>query len=84
MRLFVTGFHPNFQNEDLQEIFEPYGEVSSARIIFDRDTGNSRCFGFVEMTNDSEANKAIDKLDGKTPDGFKYPISVTEARAKPS
>ena len=64
----------------LRETFEQYGEVLSARIITDRDTGRSRGFGFVEMENEDEANAAIDALNGQSMDG--RPLTVNEARPR--
>ena len=64
----------------LRETFEQYGEVLSARIITDRDTGRSRGFGFVEMENEDEANAAIDALNGQALDG--RPLTVNEARPR--
>ena len=64
----------------LRETFEQYGEVLSARIITDRDTGRSRGFGFVEMEAEDEANAAIDALNGQMLDG--RPLTVNEARPR--
>ena len=64
MNIFVANLSPQTTNESLSELFEEFGSVSSAKVIFDRDTGVSKCFGFVEMTNDQEASEAINDLDG--------------------
>jgi RNA recognition motif-containing protein len=64
----------------LRQTFEQHGQVISARIITDRDTGRSRGFGFVEMENEDEANAAIDALNGQTLDG--RPLTVNEARPR--
>ncbi|NBC84317.1 MAG: RNA-binding protein [Bacteroidetes bacterium] len=63
MNIFVAKLSASTTNEDLQGLFEEYGEVSSAKVIFDRETGYSKRFGFVEMSNDDEALKAIDELN---------------------
>ena len=63
MNIFVAKLSGNTTSEDLKDLFEEYGEVSSAKVIFDRETGNSKRFGFVEMDNDEEASKAIEELD---------------------
>lgn len=71
MNLFVARLSSSTTDDDLRETFSAFGEVSSAKIIMDRETGNSKCFGFVEMPDSEEANKAIEalndtELDGKT------------------
>lgn len=71
MNIFVAKLNFKTQKEDLEKAFRTYGEVASAKIITDRDTGRSKGFGFVEMPNDEEANKAIaalneTELDGRT------------------
>jgi RNA recognition motif-containing protein len=64
MNLFVTGLMDDMDDTDLREMFELYGEIKTARVVFDRNTGKSRCFGFVEMTNDAEARETINLLNG--------------------
>lgn len=71
MNIFVASLNFKTQKEDLEKAFSQYGQVTSAKIITDRDTGRSKGFGFVEMPNDEEANKAIaalneTELDGRT------------------
>jgi len=63
MNLFVAKLDSSVTGDDLNELFSAYGEVASAKIIFDRETGNSKCFGFVEMPNAEEANAAIAALN---------------------
>ena len=65
---------------ELREIFESYGAVESATVIKDRETGRSRGFGFVEMTNDSEADQAIENLNGHEMGG--RPLTINEARPR--
>jgi RNA recognition motif-containing protein len=77
MNLFVTGLMNDMDDVDLKEMFELYGEVKTARVVMDRQTGKSRCFGFVEMTNDNEANEVIALLNGVQMGRFK--MSVQEA-----
>ena len=67
--------------DDLLALFGKYGTVGQAQVITDRETGRSRGFGFVEMDNDAEAQKAIDELNGKPYHG--RPLTVNEARPKP-
>lgn len=64
MKLFVAGLPNDFDDTDLKEMFELYGEVTSARIIIDRATGKSKGFGFVDMLNKTEALETIEALDG--------------------
>jgi RNA recognition motif-containing protein len=80
MNIYVSNLSFNVQDEDLKEFFAPYGEVSSAKIINDRETGKSRGFGFVEMSDDAASKKAIQELDGATVEG--RTIKVTEAKPK--
>ena len=63
MNIFVTKLNRSTRDEHLQQLFEEYGEVSSAKVIMDRDTGRSKCFGFVEMPDDEAAQQAIDSLN---------------------
>jgi len=82
MNMYVSnlGFHIN--EDDLRKLFEPFGQVSSAKVITDRETGRSRGFGFVEMASSTEANDAMSKLNGKDVEGRS--LSVTVAREKES
>jgi RNA recognition motif-containing protein len=77
--LFVAGLPHDFDDVDLKEMFELYGEVNSAKVILDRETGKSRGFGFVDMSDDNEAQQAIETLDGAGLKGKK--MSVKEAEA---
>lgn len=80
MNIYVSNLSFNVQDEDLKEFFAPYGEVTSAKIINDRETGTSRGFGFVEMSDDTASKKAIQELDGATVEG--RTIKVMEAKPK--
>ena len=80
MNIYVSNLSFNVQDEDLREFFAPYGEVTSAKIINDRETGKSRGFGFVEMSDDASARKAIEELNGGTVEGRS--VRVTEAKPK--
>jgi len=79
-KLFVGNLPYTTTNESLGEFFAQYGEVMSAAVIMDRATGRSKGFGFVEMTNDAEADTAIAQADGADMDGRK--LTVSEARPK--
>lgn len=80
MNIYISGLSFGTNDADLNELFSAYGETSSAKVIMDRETGRSRGFGFVEMTNDAEAQKAIDELNGAEYD--QKTISVTVARPR--
>jgi RNA recognition motif-containing protein len=80
MNIYVSNLGFNVQDEDLRGFFTPYGEVTSAKIITDRETGRSRGFGFVEMSDDAAAKKAIAELDGGDVEG--RAIKVMEAKPK--
>ncbi len=62
MEIYVGNLPWSAEDQDLNDAFAQYGEVTSAKIITDRDTGRSRGFGFVSMTNDDEARQAIEAL----------------------
>jgi len=80
MNIFVGNLNYSTMEDVLRELFEPYGEIDTVKIITDRDTGRSRGFGFVEMSNDEEAQAAIQALDGKEIEG--RALKVNEARAR--
>jgi RNA recognition motif-containing protein len=80
MNIYVSNLGFNVQDEDLKDFFAPYGEVSSAKVIMDRETGKSRGFGFVEMPDDTAAKKAIAELDQAMVEG--RAIKVVEAKPK--
>lgn len=77
-KIYVGNFSFNMTEEQLRAMFEPYGAVESATLVTDRDTGRSRGFGFVAMTNDEEAEKAMAALNGKDAGG--RALVVNEAR----
>jgi RNA recognition motif-containing protein len=80
MNIFVSNLSFQVQDQDLLEIFAEYGEVSSAKVITDKFSGRSRGFGFVEMSSDEDAKKAIAELDQAEVDG--RTISVAEAKPR--
>ena len=80
MNIYVSNLSFNVQDEDLRGFFTPYGEVTSAKVIMDKFTGKSKGFGFVEMSDDTAAKKAIAELDNGTVDGRN--VKVMEARPK--
>jgi len=80
MKLYVGNFSFDMTERTLRELFEPFGTVSEVKLITDRETGQSRGFGFVTMGNVSEGNTTIHGLDGKDKGGRKP--KVNEARPK--
>jgi RNA recognition motif-containing protein len=64
MTLYVGNIAWSMTEDQLRDVFTPYGEVKSATIIMDRETGRSRGFGFVEMVDADSANQAISQVDG--------------------
>jgi len=78
--IFVGNLSFNTSEDELRQIFEPFGQVERVSILTDRDTGRSRGFGFVEMANDEEGEKAIAGLNGSQVGG--RTINVNEARPK--
>ena len=79
-KIFVGNFAFSTTEDELRSMFEPHGKVESVTIVTDRDTGRSRGFGFVEMTENGEAEKAIAALNGMDSGG--RPLTVNEARPK--
>ncbi len=79
-KLYVGNLPYSVDQQALQDAFSAFGTVDSAIVISDRDTGRSKGFGFVEMSSDSEAEKAIDELNGTSMDNRQ--ITVNEARPR--
>ncbi len=77
-RIYVGGLPFKTTEEEMNGLFAAYGQVSSAKLITDKYSGQSRGFGFVEMPNDEEANAAMEKLNGSDFGGRK--LTVNEAR----
>ncbi len=80
MKLFVAGLPNDFDDIDLKEMFELYGEVTSARLITDRATGKSKGFGFVDMPDKIEALQTIEVLHGAGIKGKKISVQQAEER----
>jgi len=80
MNIYVGNLLRETNENDLRQAFETYGQVTSAKIISDRETGDSRGFGFVEMPNNQEARSALSGLDGKDLQG--RTLKVNEARPR--
>ena len=80
MKIYVGNLSWNADESDLRDAFSVHGEVTSAQIITDRESGRSRGFAFVEMPNDAEAKDAIDAVNGKEIDGRQ--VKVNEAKPR--
>jgi RNA recognition motif-containing protein len=80
MNIFVGSLPFSIDEADLRESFEAYGTVDSVKIITDKFTGRSKGFGFVEMSNDEEAQKAIDELNGATVEGRTIVVNKSEPK----
>lgn len=80
MNIYVSNLSFNVQDQDLKDLFSPYGEVTSAKVINDKFTGKSRGFGFVEMSDDGAAKKALAELHEASVDG--RTINATEAKPR--
>ena len=79
-KIFVGSLPYSMTNQGLSELFESFGKVASATVIMDKFTNQSRGFGFVEMPNDEEAQKAISELNDYEVDGRKLMVSVAKPR----
>ena len=80
MNLYISNLSYNISDEDLRLLFADYGEITSATVLMDRETGRSRGFGFVELSDDELAKKAIEELNQASYDG--KVINITEARPR--
>lgn len=80
MNIFVAKLNFKTRKEDLEKAFSQYGQVASAKVITDRETGRSKGFGFVEMPNDDEALKAIEELNGATVEGRTIVVNKSEPK----
>jgi RNA recognition motif-containing protein len=80
MNIYVGNLSYGMSEDELRDAFSAFGEVSSVKILMDRETGRSRGFGFVEMPNKSEAETAIAQLNGKDVGG--RALRINEARPR--
>lgn len=80
MNIYVGNLSYKVSDQELMEVFEEFGNVTSAKVIKDRESGRSKGFGFVEMINDDEAQAAINELDGAEING--RTVKVNKARPK--
>lgn len=82
MKLYVGNLSYDITNNQLEDLFAPHGAVRSAQVVMDRDTGRSKGFGFVEMSDDNAARSAIDALHDSVHGG--RPLTVNEAKPRES
>ena len=82
MNIFVANINFKTRKEDLEQAFATFGQVTSVKIVRDRETGRSKGFGFVEMPNDDEAARALQEMNDRELDGCQ--LVVKPANARPS
>jgi RNA recognition motif-containing protein len=82
MKLFVAKLDYAISSEDLQTVFEEYGNVTSCNVVMDRETGRSKGFGFVEMDSDDDARNAMNNLDGSDLRGRQMVVKEAEDRKR--
>ena len=82
MNIFVARLDYGVTSEDLRAVFEDFGEVDSANVIMDKMTGRSKGFGFVEMENEEDAQRAINELNGTSLKGREIVVKVAESRER--
>jgi RNA recognition motif-containing protein len=82
MKLFVAKLNRDVQDEHLEEAFSAFGPVGYARVITDRDTGQSKCFGFVQMREAADGRKALEEMNGAELMGFRMVVKEAEDRGK--
>ena len=82
MNIFIAGLSYNISDSDLTELFAEYGEVASAWVISDRETGRSKGYGFVEMADEEAGDKAIAALNEAEIDGRKLAVSVARPKTE--
>ncbi len=80
MNIYVSNLSFNTSDAELQDLFSKFGEVASAKVITDRETGRSRGFGFVEMPSDEEGKAAMSGLNNKEVEGRAMSVSVAKER----
>ncbi len=80
MTIYVSNLSFTMSDDQLKKIFDPFGEVSSARIMTDKFTNRSRGFAFVEMPDEQEAQKAINDLNGTSTDGRQMVVNMAKPK----
>ena len=82
MNIFVGNLAFSTTEQDLRQLFEPYGTIETVRIMTDRETGRSRGFGFVEMPDNRAAHSAIEALNGMSLAGRALTVNVAKERSR--
>ncbi|MCL2289657.1 MAG: RNA-binding protein [Bacteroidetes bacterium] len=82
MNIYIANLNYSVSDAELKELFQKYGEISSAKVITDRETGRSRGFGFVEMPNEAEALKAIQELNETEHEGKVIAVNVAKPKTE--
>lgn len=82
MNIFIAGLSYSITDADLNDLFGEYGEITSAKVVMDRETGRSKGYGFVEMNDETAGQKAIDELNGAEYDGRTISVSVARPRTE--
>ncbi len=80
MNIFVAKLSSSTNNDSLLDLFSGFGQVDSAKVIMDRETGRSKCYGFVEMPTDEEALQAIDQLNESDFEGSQIVVKQAKPR----
>jgi len=83
MNIFIANLNYKIREEKLKELFSAFGEVTSARIITDRNSGRSKGYGFVEMSDDNKALLAIEQLNDTELEDRKIVVKASEERSEP-
>lgn len=81
-KLYAGNLQYSMASHELQDLFEQFGEVRSANVVIDKETGRSRGFGFVEMATDAAARKAVAALNGKNVAGRDLVVNIARPRAE--
>lgn len=81
MNIFIANLNFKIRKENLHDIFAEYGEITSAKIIIDRETGRSKGYGFVEMPNEEEGRKAVAELNGAEWEGKIITVKISETHS---
>jgi len=79
-QIFIGGLAYSLTDQDVEKLFNEFGAITSVRIIKDRDSGQSKGFGFVEMSDDNEAQKAINALNGKEVSGRSIVVNIARPK----
>ena len=83
MNMYVSNLSFHTTDENLKELFQKFGSVSSAKVITDRESGRSRGFGFVEMSSETEGKAALEGLNNKEIEGRVMSVTIAKERSRP-